>query len=267
MSAVGLGPRIWGLARPEYKTLLVGLLFLIISSAMNLVYPQAVRKIVDEAIGARDMNLVTQATWIMVVVFVLQAVTSSFRYYYFTLAGERIVFGLRSKLYAHLLSLDLSFFDQHRTGDLQSRLTSDCGVLQNAVSVNVSMALRHFGGVLGGLVLMAMTSPTLTAITLIVIPPVAVMAGVFGRRIRKASRESQDAIGQSQVVAEETLSGLRTVRQFGQEEFERNRFRGRLEEALFSTVAKVREISWFFGLVSMLGYLSIAGVLWLGGKS
>lgn len=267
MSAVGLGPRIWGLARPEYKTLLIGLFFLIVSSAMNLVYPQAVRKIVDEAIGARDMGLVTQATWIMVVVFVLQAVTSSFRYYYFTLAGERIVFGLRSKLYAHLLSLDLSFFDQHRTGDLQSRLTSDCGVLQNAVSVNVSMALRHFGGVLGGLVLMGMTSPTLTAITLVVIPPVAMMAGIFGRRIRKASRESQDAIGQSQVVAEETLSGLRTVRQFGQEEFERNRFRGRLEEALFSTVSKVKEISWFFGLVSMLGYLSIAGVLWLGGKS
>jgi ABC transporter fused permease/ATP-binding protein len=263
---MGIGPRVWGLSRPEYKTLLIGLLFLIISSGMNLIYPQAVRRIVDEAIGAKNMDLVTQATILMVVVFMIQAVTSSLRYYYFTLAGERIVFGLRSKLYSHLISLDLSFFDQNRTGDLQSRLTSDCGVLQNAVSVNVSMALRHLGGVVGGLVLMGMTSPSLTGITLVVIPPVAIMAAIFGRRIRKASRESQDAIGQSQVVAEETLSGLRTVRQFGQEEFERERFRDRLGEAMVATVSKMKEISWFFGLVSMLGYLSIAAVLWLGGK-
>ena len=258
--------RLLRLAKPESKTLIFGTIFLAIGSAMSLVYPQAVRSIVDQALTTKDQSSVDRWAFIVLGVSLFQAVAAAARYYLFTIAGERTVLRLRNQVYGHILDQEIAFFDFHRTGDLMSRLSADCSVLQNAVSVNISMALRNLAGAFGGLVLLIYTSPLLAAIVLVVIPPVAGFAGVYGKRISRYSRRAQDALAQASTVAEETISGMRTVRFFAQEGFEKSRYANALSESLKAARSRIQQISWFTAFTSAFGYAAIAGVLWYGGR-
>lgn len=265
--ADGVGVRqLLRLAKPEARLLITATLFLGLGSAMTLVYPQAVRAIIDQALTTRDPHAVNRWALIILFVFVLQAISAGVRYYMFTLAGERTVLRLREQLYAHLLEQEIAFFDFNKTGDLMSRLSADCSVLQNAVSVNISMALRNVAGAIGGLVLLVMTSGKLASLVLLVIPPVAAFAGVYGRKIRGFSRTSQDALADASTVAEETISNVRTVRAFAQEGFETGRYRQALKRSLAAAKERILQISWFMGLASAFGYAAVAAVLWSGGQ-
>lgn len=258
--------RLLALARPEAKLLGIATIFLALGSAMTLVYPQAVRAIIDQALSTKDMNAVNRWAAIILVVFILQAASAGLRYFLFTLAGERTVLRLREKLYVQILEQEIAFFDFNKTGDLMSRLSADCSVLQNAVSVNISMALRNIVGTIGGLILLVYTSPKLASIVLLVIPPVAAFAGAYGRRIRNFSRTSQDALADASIVAEETISNIRTVRFFAQEKFETGRYQTSLSRALAAARARILQISWFMGFTSVFGYTAVAAVLWFGGR-
>ncbi len=258
--------RILWLAQAERKILAWGTLFLVIASASNLIYPQAIRTMLDQALTAKSMDKINQISLIMLIVFVVQAVASSLRYYLFTLAGERTVLRLREKLYGHILDQEIAFFDFNKTGDLMSRLSSDTAVLQNAVSVNISMGLRSLAGAVGGICLMIYTSPWLALSMLLIIPPVAVGAAIFGKRIRVFSRKAQDALAEASIVAEETLGGMRTVRSFAQENFEKARYATRLAASLVAVRSRIFQISIFMGLASLVGYTAIAGIVWAGGR-
>ncbi|HET6347021.1 MAG TPA: ABC transporter transmembrane domain-containing protein, partial [Myxococcota bacterium] len=169
-------PRLLALARPEWKSLAIGTFFLAVGSAMNLVYPQLIKRIIDESLGPAGSGAVDRAALLMVGVFFLEGLATGARYHTFTVTGERIVTTLRERLYRHLLAQEIAFFDAHRTGELTSRLASDTTVLQNAVSVNVSMTLRSLASVIGGMGLLLYTSPLLTALMLAVVPVVSVGA-------------------------------------------------------------------------------------------
>ena len=153
--------RLFRLARPEARVLALGTVFLLLASAMGLLYPQAIRVILDRALGGGRPGDLDRAAVAMAIMFAVQAVAGGLRYYLFTTAGERIVLGLRARLYGHLMAQEIGFFDGQRTGELLSRLTADTGVIQNAVSVNISMALRHGAQTIGGLGLLFWVSPVL----------------------------------------------------------------------------------------------------------
>ena len=263
-------PNLWlrllGLAKPETKTLILASVFLAIASATQLAYPQAIRGMIDGALQSKNLDQIDRAALLILVVFFLQAIASSVRYYLFTMAGERIVLRLRQRLYSHILNQEVAFFDHNKTGELMSRISSDTTIVQNAVSVNISMGLRNLAGTVGGLCLMTYTSPILTLSMLLVIPPVAIGAALFGRRIRNFSRKAQDTLAEASIVAEETISGVRTVRSFAQEEFEKKRYDVSLFSSLRAVREKVLQITWFMTLASLVGYAAIAGVVWMGGR-
>lgn len=258
--------RLLSLAKTEQKTLLIATFFLALASLSQLAYPQAIRSIVDQALQSKDLGKINQITLLILVVFIVQAAASTIRYYLFTMAGERIVQKLRSDLYTHILNQEISFFDFNKTGELMSRISNDTSIVQNAVSVNISMGLRNLAGTLGGLGLMVYTSPKLTLSMLLVIPPVAFGAAFFGKRIRNFSRKAQDSLADASIVAEETISGIRTVRSFAQESFEMGRYDLSLSHSLSAVRNKVIQISWFMALASVVGYSAIAGVVWMGGR-
>lgn len=267
MSSNGeLAKKILRLARPELKTLLIAGLFLAIASICQLAFPQVIRNMVDQALHARDLEKINEIVLLILVIFSVQAVASTLRYFMFTMAGERIVKQLRHKLYSAILRQEIAFFDFNKTGELISRISSDTTILQNAVSVNISMGLRNLASAAGGLVLMIYTSPKLALAMLLVIPPVAAGAAIFGKRIRNFSRNAQDSLATASTVAEETISGIRTVRSFAQEKFEQSRYDSSLVQSLNSVREKVRQISWFMGLASLVGYLAISAVIWFGGR-
>ncbi|MGZ6448230.1 MAG: ABC transporter transmembrane domain-containing protein, partial [Pseudobdellovibrionaceae bacterium] len=130
--------RLFSIARPEKKFLLWGLVCLVLSSGAGLAYPQIIRWMIDNILQPKRSELLLPVVGGLFAAFALQGVTSSLRYYLFSLGGERMVIRLRKQLYGKILSQEVAFFDFNRTGDLMSRLSSDCTTLQNTVSVNVS---------------------------------------------------------------------------------------------------------------------------------
>ncbi len=258
--------RLLSLVRGETKPLLWGLLFLVISSAAGLVYPQLMRWMIDHVLTPKRLDLLFQVSIGLFLAFIIQGITSSLRYYLFTLSGERIVIRLRQRLYKQILSQEVSFFDFNRTGELMSRLASDCTTLQNAVSVNISMGLRNLGQVIGGMIFMFFTSWRLSILMLLLIPPIALAAALFGKRIRKFSKESQASLAEASIVAEETISGVRTVKSFGQEPAEVDRYRNSMEHALMFIKKRIRAIGEFIGVAMIAGSSAICFVLWYGGR-
>lgn len=258
--------RFYSVAKPEKNGILLGLFFLVVSSVAGLVYPQLVRWMVDNVLQPKNFALLNTVVLVLLFAFILQAITSSLRYYFFTLSGERIVLQLRRNLYSKILIQDISFFDENRTGELMSRLASDCTTLQNTVSVNVSQGLRNLGQVIGGFAFMFYTSWKLSLIMLVLIPPVALMAALFGKRIKKFSKEFQTTLAEASIVAEETISGVRTVKSFVQENSEINRYSQSLSNALTMAQSRIRAITEFMTLAMVLGFSAVCFVLWFGGR-
>jgi len=258
--------RLLGLARPEARTLLAGSFFLIIGSGMSLLYPQAMRRIIDEALGARDRAMIDRAALWMTLILAIQSLAVAMRYYLFTTAGERVVTRLRQDLFSSLMSQEVAFFDERKTGELTNRLASDTTVLQNTVSANISMVLRNGAQALGGIAMLFYTSPTLTLVMLAVVPPVAMGAVIYGRRVRKLSKEVQDALAASNEVAEESLSGVRTVRSFAAEKSEVARYRNAMDRAFGLARKRIRQSSTFMAVASFGGFAAAAAVLWYGGR-
>ncbi|RKH17441.1 ATP-binding cassette domain-containing protein [Corallococcus sp. CA041A] len=258
--------RILSLARPEARRLSAGVFFLFIGSGLSLLFPQAIRLIIDEALGARDQALIDRATLWMTVIFAVTAVANALRYYFFTSAGENVVQALRERLFSHLVSQEVAFFDNSKTGELVTRLGADTAVLQQSVSGNIAMALRSGAQVLGGVALLFYTSPTLTLLMLTVVPPVVVVAMVYGRRMRLTSRRVNDEHAASNAVAEEIFVGIRTVRSFAAERHEGGRYSVALAKALALARRRTQLSAIFIGGSTFGGFIAGSLVLWYGSR-
>ncbi|WP_047861741.1 ABC transporter ATP-binding protein [Archangium gephyra] len=254
------------LARPQARRIMGGIVFLLIASGLMLVYPKAIGDIIDQAIKAGDRAQIDSIALTMGVVFILQGVAMALRFYLFTTAGERVVTQLRQDLFASLMSQEVGFFDERKTGELTNRLASDTTVLQNAVSVNISMGLRNAAQAVGGIALLLYTSPVLTGLMLLIVPAVAIGAVTYGRRVRGLSKQTQDALAAANEVAEESLSGIRTVRSFAAERHEVERYRSATERAYDVARRRVSQSSIFMAAASSASYLASAVVLWYGGR-
>jgi ABC transporter fused permease/ATP-binding protein len=268
--------RLLKLAGPESKLLGWGMALLVISAATSLLYPQGMRVVIDTALGnvpdviARlglsRSQLVNWAAFAMAMVALIQASAGGGRFYLFSIAGERTVTRLRADLYRRILDQEVAFFDGERTGELMNRLSGDATILQSAVSANISMTLRNLVQAFGGIVLLFVTSPVLAAMMIAVVPAIAISAVAYGRRVRRLSKAVQDRLADAGAVAEESLSGLRTVRSFAAEGIEHQRYRKSLDEAFELTKKRTFASATFFAMVGFAGYAAAALVFWYGGR-
>ncbi len=257
--------RLFALARPEAGRLVVGTIALLATSGLSLAYPMFIRDIIDGVLEGGGQETINRLALLLVGLFALAGLFTALRSYLFTVAGEQVVARLRQHLYDSLVHQEVGFFDQHRTGELTNRLVSDTTVLQNTVTVNVSMLLRYALMGLGAVGILLWTSPKLTGVMLIVVPVVVLAAGFYGRLLRGVSREVQDALARSTEVAEETLSGIRTVRSFAREDRESARYGTAVDHTFELARRRARLAATFGGTASFAGYSAIAVVLWYGG--
>lgn len=233
---------------------------------MSLAYPQGMRLVIDGILDGKNRAVIDQAALGMAAVSLLFGASIAIRYYLFSVAGERVVTRLRETLYRHLLDQEIGFFDQRRTGELTSRLAADTSVLQNAVSVNVSMALRNVAQSVGGVALLFYTSPVLTLLMLAVVPAVAISAVYYGRRVRRLAKQTQDALARAGEIAEESLAGIRTVRAFAAEKDEADRYEQAVEGSFVLARKRIRAGASFMAGAAFAGYASAALVFWYGGR-
>lgn len=258
--------KLLALAKPEIKILSIATFFLILSSSSGLLYPQAIRIIIDDALAAKSLEKVNEIALWMVLILAIQAFSSTMRYYLFTITGERIVKKLRYDLFHKIANLPMSFFDNRKTGELMSRLSSDCTVLQKAVSVNLSMLVRNMAAALGAIFLMLLTSAELTLFLLFILPPIAIGAAKIGKKVKRLSRESQNALAEASEVAEENLAAMRTVKSFGQEQKATGRYETYLAKSLAKVKERIKNVALFLGAGSSLAYAALVAILWYGGR-
>ncbi len=258
--------RFIALAKPEAAPIVLGTLCLVVASASGLAFPQAIRFIIDETLRGGNLASIDRAALAMAAIFAVQGIAVALRYSLFSRAGERVVARLRRELFTSLMKQEIAFFDAQKTGELVNRLSADTAVLQNTVSSNVSMVLRNAAAVLGGLVLLLYTSPKLTGLMLLIVPPVAIGAVAYGRRVRALSQSVQDALARSTEVAEEALAGIRTVRSFAAESRESARFGEAVDASLDLAFRRIRLAATFIGAASFAAYAAGALVFWYGGR-
>jgi ABC transporter fused permease/ATP-binding protein len=258
--------RLVALGRSELPRLVGGTVFLILGSLTSLLYPQGLKVVIDGAQHGAGPALIDRTALAMAAISLVFGASIAIRYVLFSIAGERVVTRLREQLYRAILDQEIAFFDARRTGELTSRLSSDTAVLQNAVSVNVSLALRSLAQAVGGVAFLVYTSPRLTALMLAVVPAVALGAVTYGRRVRRLARDVQDALAGAGEIAEESIAGVRTVRAFTAELEEARRYAGAVGKALALARKRILAGGTFMAVASFASYGAAALVIWYGGR-
>src|SRR2546423_13997703 len=157
------------------------------------------------------------------------SVATSVRFYNVSWIGGRVTADLRKRVFDHLLTLSPGFCEVTRTGEVISRLTNDTTMLETVIGSSASMAVRNVLLLAGGLVMLALTSAKLTLLVLAGVPVVVVPIILFGRRVRKLARASQDRIGDVGAYLDESLHEIRTVPAYGHEDDDRSGFAARVE--------------------------------------
>lgn len=249
-----------------YKLRIVGAaLALAVAAGAVLTIGMGLRKLIDNGFSADNPEVLDEALLWLGVMILLLAVGTFGRYFLVTWLGERVVADLRRAVYARVLQFSPAFFETRPTGEVLSRLSADAEVIQTVIGSAASVAMRNFLLVVGGLLLMAIASPSLMGATALAIPVVIAPIVIFGRRVRKLSRENQDRIAAVAGHVEESVNGIRIVQAFAQEDADLARFSGRLETAFGSAVRRIRARAWLTAVVILLVFGAVGCVLWLGG--
>ena len=247
-----------------YMTLLVAAVFALISTAViSLVLPLAVRRVVDN-FNTGDAEILDQYFLAALVVAGLLALGTGLRFYLVTRLGERVVTDIRMAVFNRVIGLSPAFFEKIMTGEVLSRITTDTTLIQSVIGSSISIAARNALILLGGMVLMLLTSAKLTSLVLLIVPAVIVPIIVLGRRLRVLSRENQDWIAASSGTASETLLAVQTVQAFTSEGHTRAQFADVTEKSFVAAKKRVLTRALMTVIVIFLVFTGIVGVLWIG---
>ncbi len=257
--------RLFSLALPEAPILVGGTIALLIGSAVTLAVPKGVGGLIGAVVQPDGQARLDRLTLYLVVVAAAVAVSGFARAYFYTLAGERVVARLRRDLFSAIIRQEVGFFDSQRTGELVNRLSSDTAVIQNSVTVNVSMAIRFTVQAIGCIVMLFLMHWRLSLIMIGVTPVIAATAVMFGRTARNLSKRTQDALAAATTVAEESLGNVRTVRAFAREDAEVGRYRKEVDTAFDMGRRTAAAYGMFQGFGGFVVTGAVAGILWYGG--
>jgi ATP-binding cassette subfamily B protein len=244
-----------------------------LGSLMGLAFPYIAGSLVDSALtsfglphGALSRTGVNGIAGVLVLVLAAQASFSFFQSLWFNEVGARALTDLRRDTYGRLIRLPMAFHSQRRVGELSSRIAADLSQVQDTLIGTVPQFLRQLATLVGGVALIAYTSGQLTLVMLCSLPPLIAVAVVFGRWIRKTAREAQDRLADSNVIVEETLQGVASVKAFTNEAHEQSRYHNALLAALSSTLRGARQRAAFGAFVTFALFGAIVLVLWYGAR-
>jgi len=252
--------------RPYLGAIGAALVALIVAAAAVLVIGQGLRALVDDGFKTASEAPLDRALIALIGIIFVLAAASYARFYLVSWIGERVVADLRRAVFDRALTLSPAFYETTRVGEVLSRITTDTSLIQLVVGATASVALRNMLLLLGGTVMLVITSPRLTGLVFLVVPIVIVPIVLLGRIVRRLSRASQDRIADLSGYIEESLNAIRTVQAFGHEAVDRERFGGQVGEAFSTAVRRVRARAAMTAIVITFVFGAIATILWLGGR-
>ena len=241
-----------------------GMFFLMGSSIASLAFPKLLGELVNSGNSGNLSHDLNRIALLLIITLLVQAVFSYFRVVLFVNVTEKTLANLRQTTYNHLIKLPLRFFEKHRVGELNSRISSDISLLQETLTSTLAEFIRQIIIIAGGITLLAITSWKLTLFMLAILPGMMLLAVFFGKFIRKFSKQVQGEIAKSNTIVEETLQGIQIVKTYTNEYLEMDRFRTRTTEIarIGMKSGKYRGAFSAFMIFGLFG--AMVAVIWRG---
>lgn len=256
--------KLYAYIRPYQGMFALGMLFLLLSSAANLVFPKLLGDLVDAVNETDYQSAIAEIGKLLLLVLALQATFSFFRIILFVRVTEKALAGLRQATYRHLIQLPMEFFNRRRVGELNSRISADISLLQETFTTTLAEFLRQVFIIIGGITLLTITSWHLTIFMLAILPPVMIITVFFGKFIRRYAKSVQEKVADSQVTVEETLQGIFNVKSFVSEAFELNRYRKQTNEAAEAGIKGGLYRAAFASFIVFGLFGAMVAVIWRG---
>ncbi|MCL1126254.1 ATP-binding cassette domain-containing protein [Shewanella surugensis] len=256
---------IFAFIRP-YKLMAVSaLLALLLTAGVSLSLGQGVKFIVDNGFIAGSKAQLSDAIFVLMGLISLLAVGTFTRFYLMSWLGERVSGDIRKAVFNQIVTLHPSYFEENRSGEIMSRLTTDTVLLQSIIGSSFSMALRSMFMLIGGLIMLLITSVKLTLFVIICVPLILVPMIIFGRRVRTLAASSQDAIADIGTYAGEIIQNIKVVQGYTHESREQAAFGAEVEKAFEVAKHRVQQRSFLIAVVIFLTFSAISMMLWVGG--
>jgi ATP-binding cassette subfamily B protein len=250
---------------PYRRRFVIAGIALLIAASCTLAVGQGLKLVIDRGFTAGNGAELDRALFALLGIIAVMATATYVRFYQVSWIGERVTADLRQRVFNHLMTLSPGFFEVTRTGEVISRLTNDTTMLENVIGSSLSMALRNTVLGAGALVLLMLTSLKLTLLVLgglpVVVPPII----VFGRRVRRFSRASQDRVADTGAYVDEAIHEVRTVQAYAHEPEDRRAYGERVEAAFAAGVRRIRQRGLLIAAVIFLVFVAVGIILWIGG--
>ena len=259
--------------RPYKGTFIPAILALFLTAGLSLAFPYFMGQLIGQGTSSGQAPTpeamtasIDQIAMTLAAILLVQATIAFFRIRLFAVAGESALADMRRDLYGHLIRLPVPYFGEHRVGELSSRIASDLTLIRETFLQTFPQLVRHSVMLVGGLVFIFISSAKLAFFMLACLPVVLLLVALFGRKVRTYSKEAQDQLASSQVVVEETLQGITSVKAFHNETHETHRYGAALDRFLATTMrgASVRAAFVAFIIFILMG--TITAVVWFGVK-
>src|SRR3989475_751443 len=238
---------------------------LVVAAGCVLVLGQGLKRVIDAGFSGNDAASLDTALFALLAIVCVLALATYARFYSVSWIGERVSADIRRAVFGHLLDQSPGFFETMRTGEAISRLTNDTALLEVVIGSSASFALRNTLIMLGALVMLVITSPKLTALVVLGVPLVIAPILLFGRRVRKLSRASQDRVADVSAYIDEALHEIRTVQSYVHEDRDSERFAERVEQAFGTAVKRIGQRALLVALVMLFAFGAVGVILWIGG--
>ncbi|MGV3650158.1 MAG: ABC transporter transmembrane domain-containing protein [Devosia sp.] len=243
------------------------LLFLLVAAIASLGIPAIAGRVIDQGFIAQNLEMVASYGWLIISIAAVMAAASAARFYFVSLLGERVLTDLRRAVFEHLLTLDATFFDTHRVGELTSRLNGDVATIRGAIGSSLSMILRGIVTMTGAVIMMFLTSPFLAMGVVVVAPSLIIPVILLARRLRKMSRRTQDALAEMSAMATEALGATKTIKSFVQEPVQGQLYSQRAEESYVAEVTRLGARAGLMGGIMFMVTTALVVLIWWGAKS
>ncbi|XP_021935969.1 ATP-binding cassette sub-family B member 10, mitochondrial isoform X2 [Zootermopsis nevadensis] len=241
---------------------------LLVSSSVTMAVPFCLGRVIDIIYTADSEKMrenLSELSVVLLGVFVVGGLCNFGRVYLMSVSGQRITQTLRQTLFGSIVKQEVAFFDKNKTGELVNRLSADTSLVSQSVTMNISDGLRSTIMVMAGASMMFYMSPQLALVGLSVVPPLAGMAVVYGRFVRKISKSVQDSLAAAMQVAEERIANIRTVKSFSHESRECDTYSSKIQDVLQLAYKESLARGIFFGLTGFSGNVIVLSVLYYGG--
>ena len=252
---------------PYKKRLVAAVICMAFSGASNVVVPWLIKDVIDKVLANKDTVTLNLIVIGILVLFLFRGFFYFGERYLMSFVGQKIVNDIREKLYRHLQTLSLSYFDRRKTGNIMSNLTNDVSALQTAIAGNLISFVQEAVILAGSLVSMFALYWKLTLLTLVIVPLVVVTINFFGGRLRKAGHDVQGKMADITALLEEAISGIRIIRSFNREDFEIKRFVVQNDKNFWALMTTTKLTSMLTPFIQFFAAIAVTGIIWYGGMS